>query len=186
MSILFHLIGLTLFSASASFISIYFYKILMLWNTIICSSDCFAKSSILLCLHGAYCLNRVCTQKTFNLSRLALSIIIFVTLFRVGFLNLLFGCVCVERGEGRGKREGAELPLYLNFCLTTARGMKLWTGYLQCNWIRMMQIYSLWRSWIWIKKKGGSFTAVDKFSLITNDSRKRIHVKTRVFFFFHL
>ena len=69
MSILFHLIGLTLFSASACFISIYFYKILMLWNTIICSSDCFAKSSILLCLHGAYCLNRVCTQQTFNLSR---------------------------------------------------------------------------------------------------------------------
>ena len=116
-------------------------------------------SSILLCSHGAYCLNRVCTQKTFNLSRLALSIIIFVTLFRVGFLNLLFGCVCVERGEGRGKREGAELPLYLNFCLTTARGMKLCTGYLQYNWIRMMQIYSLWRSWIkkkrqsWIKNR---------------------------------
>ena len=92
-------------------------------------------SSILLCSHGAYCLNRVCTQKTFNLSRLALSVIIFVTLFRVGFLNLLFGCVCVERGEGRGKREGAELPLYLNFCLTTARGMKFCTGYLQYKYI---------------------------------------------------
>ena len=30
-------------------------------------------SSILLCSHGVYCLNRVYTQKTFNLSRLALS-----------------------------------------------------------------------------------------------------------------
>ena len=94
MSILFHLTGLTLFSASACFILIYFHKILMLWNTIICSSDCFAKSSILLCSHGAYCLNRVCTQKTFNLSRLAASAIIFVTLFRMGFLKPLFGCVC--------------------------------------------------------------------------------------------
>ena len=67
-------------------------------------------SSILLCSHGTYCLNRVYTQKTFNLSRLALSIIIFLTLFRVGFLHLL--------------------------------------------------------------------TEADKFSLITNDSRKWIHVKT--------
>ena len=49
-------------------------------------------SSILLCWHGALCLNRVCTQRTFNLSRLALSIIIFLTLFRVGFLDFLFGC----------------------------------------------------------------------------------------------
>ena len=116
-------------------------------------------SSILLCSHGAYCLNRVCTQKTFNLSRLALSIIIFVTLFRVGFLNLLFGCVCRGGGGGGEKREGAELPFYLNFCLTTARGMKLCTGYLQYNWIGMMQIYSLWQSWIkkkrqsWIKNR---------------------------------
>ena len=147
MSILFHLTGLTLFAASACFISIYFHNILMLWNTIICSSDCFAKSSILLCSHGAYCLNRICTQKTFNLSRLALSIIIFVTLFWVGFLKLLFGCVCVlGEGDGGGKREGAELPLYVNFCLTTARGMELCAGYLQYNWIRMMQIYSLSQS----------------------------------------
>ena len=45
------------------------------------------------------CLNRVCTRKIFSrsvmLSRLASSIIIFLTLYRVGFLNLLFGCVCV-------------------------------------------------------------------------------------------
>ena len=47
--------------------------------------------SILLLSHGAYCLNRVCTRKTFNLSRLASSITIFFTLFQVGFLNLLFG-----------------------------------------------------------------------------------------------
>ena len=53
-----------------------------------------------------------------------------------------------------------ELPLYCNFCLITARGMKLCTRYLQYNWVRMMQIYSLWRSWI----KWSSFTAVDKFS----------------------
>ena len=52
-------------------------------------------SSVLLCSHGAYCLNGVCTRKTLNLSRLALSFIIFLTLFRVGFLNLLCVCVCV-------------------------------------------------------------------------------------------
>ena len=45
------------------------------------------------------CLNRVCTRKIFSrsvmLSRLASSIAIFLSLYRVGFLNLLFGCVCV-------------------------------------------------------------------------------------------
>ena len=112
-------------------------------------------SSILLCSHGTYWLNRVCT--TFNLSRLALSIIIFVTLFRVSILNLLFRYVWGGKGEGRGR--GTELLLYLNFCLTTARGVKLRTRYLQYNWIRMMQIYFLWRSWIkkkrqsWIKNR---------------------------------
>ena len=66
-------------------------------------------SSILLCSYtGADCLNRVCTQKTFNLSRSALSIITFVTLFRVNFLNLLFGCVCGEGGRGAGARRGIE------------------------------------------------------------------------------
>ena len=116
-------------------------------------------SSIQLCSHGAYCLNRVCTKKTFDLSRLALSIIIFVTLFRVSFLKLLFGCVWGGKEEGEGRGRGAELLLYLNFYLTTARGMKFRTGYLQYKWIRMMQIYSLWRSWIkkkrqsWIKNR---------------------------------
>ena len=113
MSILFHLTGLTLFSASACFISIYFHKILMLWNTIICSSDCFAKSSILLCSHGAYCLNRVCTQKTLNLSRLGSSIIIFVTPILGGLFEAPFW-VCVLGGGGGGGREeggGRTTPL---------------------------------------------------------------------------
>ena len=69
-------------------------------------------SSILLCSHGAYCINRVCTQKTFNLFRLALSIIIFVILFRVGFLNLLFGCVWGgTSGEGRGRGQNCHSTL---------------------------------------------------------------------------
>ena len=58
-------------------------------------------------------------------------------------------CVCVC--------SGAKLPPYLNFSLTTARGMKLCTGYFQYNWVRIMQIHFLLRSWInqnrqsWIK-----------------------------------
>ena len=50
-------------------------------------------------------------------------------------------------------------PPYLNFSLTIARGMKLCTGYLQYNWVRIMQIHFLLRSWInknrqsWIKTR---------------------------------
>ena len=65
--------------------------------------------------------------------------------------------VCVCGGGGGG---GAKLPPpYLNFSLTTARGMKLCTGYLQYNWVRIMQIHFLLRSWInknrqsWIKTR---------------------------------
>ena len=39
-----------------------------------------------------------------------------LTLFRVGFLNLVFG------------RGGGKLPSYLNFCLRIARGLKLAQG----------------------------------------------------------
>ena len=89
-----------------------FYQCVFYFN-IICSSDFFAKSSILLCSHGAYCLDKVhkkvCTQRIFNISRLALSIIIFVTLFRVDFLNLLFGW----KREGRGR--GENYPSTLTF-----------------------------------------------------------------------
>ena len=53
--------------------------------------------------------------------------------------------VCVWGG---GEGGGAKLPPYLNFSLATARGMKLCTGYLQYNWVRIMQIYFLLRSWI--------------------------------------
>ena len=143
MPILFHLIGLTLFSANACFTSIYFHKNI----NVIKYYDLFN------------CLNRVCTRKIFSrsvmLSRLASSIIIFLTLYRVGLLNLFLGvcmcvcvcvyvcvCVCVFRGRGGG----AKLPPYLNFSSTTARGMKLCTGYLQYNWVRIMQIHFLLRS----------------------------------------
>ena len=44
MSILFHLTGLTLFSAKACFISTHFNKILMLSDTLICSPECAASS----------------------------------------------------------------------------------------------------------------------------------------------
>ena len=94
---------LRLFSANACFISIYFHKILMLTNTMICSPECVAvfvrpwleyrTSSMLLCSHGAYSLNRVCTGKIFSrfviLSRLALSIIIFL---RMLILALFLFC----------------------------------------------------------------------------------------------
>ena len=145
MSILFHLNGLTLFSANACFTSIYFHKNI----NVIKYYDLFT------------CLNRVCTWKIFSrsvmLSRLASSIIIFLTLYRVGFLNLLFGCVCVYVcvfvcvWVG-----GVKLSPYLNFSLTTAIGMKL---YLQYNWVRIMQIHFLVRTWInqnrqsWIKTR---------------------------------
>ena len=64
------------------------------------------------------CLNRVCTRKIFSrsviFSRLASSIIIFLTLYRVGFLNLLCVCVCVCVCVfvcfGRGDGKTAPLP----------------------------------------------------------------------------
>ena len=97
MSMLFHLTGLTLFSAKARFFSIHFHKILILSNTMICSLECVAHSirprleyrtsSILLCLQGSYCLYRVCTQKIFSrfamLSRLASCIITFLSIFKL-------------------------------------------------------------------------------------------------------
>ena len=62
-------------------------------------------------------LNRVCTRKIFSrsvmLSRLASSIITFLTLYRVGFLNLLLCvcvCVCVFVCFGRGDGKTAPLP----------------------------------------------------------------------------
>ena len=105
-------------------------------NTVVCQCDFYFKllswleyhtSSILLCSHGAYCLNRVCTQKTFNLSRLALSIIIFATLFRVSILNLLFRYDW-ERGGGVGrwKKEGAELLIYLNSLTFVWQQLEAW------------------------------------------------------------
>ena len=63
--------------------------------------------------------------------------------------------VCVWGGGGGGKTA----PPYLNISLTTARGMKLCIGYLQYNWVRIMQIHFLLRSWInknrqsWIKTR---------------------------------
>ena len=127
----------------------------------------FHKNIVIKCYDLFICLNRVCTRKIFSrsvmLSRLASSIIIFLTLYSVGFFNLLFGCVCVfvcvcvcvclcVLGGG-----GAKLPPYLNFSLKTAKDMKLCTGNLQYGWVRIMQIHFLLRSWInknrqsWIK-----------------------------------
>ena len=76
-------------------------------------------------------------------------------LFEPPFWVCVCFCVCVWGGGG----EGAKLLPYLNFSLTTARGMKLCTGYLQYNWVRILQIHSLLRSWInknrqsWIKTR---------------------------------
>ena len=78
-----------------------------------------------------------------------------VGLFEPPFWLSVCECFCVWGGEGRE----AKLPPYLNFSLATARCMKLCTGYLKYNWVPIMQIHFLLRSWInknrqsWIKTR---------------------------------